>query len=101
VREIKRESRKSELYVPGFHDRSAAGSRWLMWAYTDLTRQRGFEYFIVVYPPEGSDKLIIGFPKSETEKIEKTLGPEFAGDSLFPKRPTSIEPLMRMCGMSR
>lgn len=58
VTETKRTPRTSVLNVPGFHECSAAGSRWLMCAFTDLAIRRGFDYWAVVYPePPGQEEL--------------------------------------------
>jgi hypothetical protein len=102
VTETKRESNKSFLSVPGFHKRSAAGSRWLMCAYTNLAIKRGFNYWSVIYPEEGSETLIVGFPKSQNENIVKTLGSEFSGKNVVPEKPASVEVLAKtLCGMRR
>lgn len=101
VTEVKREPKKSFLIVPGFNDRSAAGSRWLMCAYTDLAIKRGFNYWIAIYPDASSDAVLIGFPESETENITKTLGPEFVADKVMPDMPASVDVMARFCGMRR
>ncbi|MFZ5775158.1 MAG: hypothetical protein ACOY3Z_06725 [Thermodesulfobacteriota bacterium] len=99
VTETSREPNKSFLSVPGFHKRSATGSRWLMCAYTDLAIKRGFKYWSVIYPEEGSDILIVGFPKSQEENISQTLGSEFAGKNVVPEKPASVDVLVRtLCG---
>ena len=85
VTEIKREPRKSFLVVPGFSHRSAAGSRWLMCAYTALAMRRGFSYWSVVYPEGSSETLVVGFPETPTEDISKTLGSEFSGPLVTPE----------------
>lgn len=100
VTEIKREARKSVLLVPGFHQRSAAGSRWLMCAYTDLAIRRGFKYWLVVYPAETSETVVVGFPTSDTEDVGKTLGREFVGERVLPRAPASVDVMAtRVCGV--
>jgi hypothetical protein len=102
VTETRREPNKSLLSVPGFHKRSAAGSRWLMCAYTDLAIKRGFKYWSVIYPEEGSEILIVGFPKSQDENISKTIGSEFSGKNVVPEKPAAVDVLARtLCGMRR
>ena len=61
VTETKREPNKSFISVPGFHNRTAPGARWLMCAYTDLAIKRGFLNWVVVYPPESSEVLVVAF----------------------------------------
>lgn len=100
VTETKREPNKSFLSVPGFHKRSAAASRWLMCAYTDLAIKRGFKYWSVIYPEEGNENLIVGFPRSQNENIGKTIGSEFSGKRVVPEKPASVEILAtKLCGM--
>jgi hypothetical protein len=102
VTETKREPSKSFLSIPGFHKRSAAGSRWLMCAYTDLAIQRGFKYWIVIYPEEPNETLIVGFPQSANEDITKTLGSEFSAGKVMPDTPASVDIMAtRLCGMRR
>ena len=100
VTETKRAARTSVLHVPGFQKRSAAGSRWLMCVYTDLTIQRGFKFWMVVYPEQPGEDLLVGFPQSEDEKCSETLGKEFASRLVFPKTPAPVETFMAMCGMN-
>ena len=52
------------LTVPGFHERTAPASRWLMCAYTELAIQRGFNFWSALMPPEGSEVLILGLSNS-------------------------------------
>lgn len=99
AKEIKREKSKSILRVPGFHDRSAAASRWLMCAYTDLAIKRGFKYWIVVYPDMGSEDIIVAFPDSLNDKLVDKFGPEFSSDNTVPEIPASVEKMARFCGM--
>lgn len=103
VTEVKRESNKSFLVVPGFHKRSAAASRWLMCVYTDLAMRHGFKYWSVVYPEEANETLVLGFPQSEVEDFATTLGNEFTGERLIPQgRASSVDVMAtRLCGMQR
>lgn len=99
VTEVKREPLKSHLLVPGFHRRSAPGSRWLMCVYTDLAIKRGFKYWSVVYPEEASETLVVGFFQAETDDIAKTLGNDYVASRVMPDKPASVEVFARFCGM--
>jgi len=65
VTEVERKPKASVLEIPGFHDRSAPASRWMMCAYTDLAVKRGFSYWASVYPKLGNNQVILVFPSSE------------------------------------
>lgn len=96
ISEIKREPRISILKIPGFHERSAGASRWMMCAYTDLAVKRGFKFWAALYPDNSSDEVQLGFPDSANEELAKTLGPKFAGDSVVI---SAVATFSRMCGM--
>ncbi len=66
VTEIKRGTRTSLLSIPSFHERSAAASRWMMCAYTDLAVKRGFEYWASIYPDSGNEEVLLLFPETES-----------------------------------
>ena len=89
--EVKREPSKSLLSVPGFHRRTAAGSRWLMCMYNDLAFNRGFRYWTVIYPNEPAETIPIAFYQSESEDVAKILGREFVASRVFPEKPTSVD----------
>ena len=99
VTETRREERTSTLNVPGFHKRSAPGSRWLMSAYTDLAIKRGFKYWAVVYPEPPDENIVVGFPNSTTENLVQTLGKTFESKSLLPTM--AVEKFAVFCGMRR
>lgn len=102
VTETKREPFKSFLSVPGFHKRPAAGSRWLMCAYTDLAIKRGFTHWTAVYPDESSDIIVVGFFQSENADVPGTLGSDFVASRAMPPKPASAEVMAtRLCGMRR
>lgn len=98
VTEVKREPHKSYLSVPGFHDRTAAGARWLMCAYTDLAVKRGFSHWVVVYPAGKEEILVVGFSNSPDTSLKEVLGDDFTehvlGKSLLP-----VEKVFPMYGM--
>jgi hypothetical protein len=96
VTEIKREPRISTLKIPGFHDRSAAASRWMMCAYTDLAIKRGFKFWAALYPKNASEEIKLGFPNSVNEDLTKTLGPKFSKDSVVVSPVATFAPLCRM-----
>jgi hypothetical protein len=101
VTEIKRERRISVLNIPGFHDRSAAASRWMMCVYTDIAIKRGFDYFVVLYPEPPDENLLIGFSSSEAENIVQVLGAPFRGELIFPETPASVDMFAGFCGIER
>lgn len=101
VTETKREPGKSFISVPGFHNRTAPGARWLMCAYTDLALKRGFSHWAVVYPPADSDELVVGFSNSDGASVREVLGSDYNQERIVGDRFMPIEIMMRMCGMRR
>ena len=99
--EVKREPAKSYVAVPGFHTRTAAGSRWLMCAYTDIALKRGFTYWSVVYPEAGKDLIVIAFANTPTAQPEELLGPDFAADRILGKDMSPPAQFMGFCGMRK
>ncbi len=93
--ETKRTNRTSVLAVPGFQSRSAPEARWLMCAYTDLAKSRGFEYWAVVYPEPPGENVLVGFPKSGDEQCTETIGPEFGTKFALPT--VSVERMISAC----
>jgi TPR repeat protein len=83
ITEIKREQRISTLKIPGFRNRSAGASRWMMCAYTDLAIKRGFKYWAALYPRDSSDIIQLGFLNSKDEEIKTVLGSQFTGDGVI------------------
>jgi hypothetical protein len=77
VTETDRLPNKSYLNVPGFHERTAVGSRSLMCFYTALAIEREFAYWAVVYPAEGSNRVVVAFSNSPTDSPEKLLGSDY------------------------
>lgn len=99
VTEIKRELNKSLLSVPGIHKRTAPGARWLMCAYTDLAVKRGFSHWVVVYPPENNDVLVIGLSNSPNASPKELLGDDFSKERMLGETLMPVEKLFPMCGM--
>lgn len=101
VTEIRREPNKSFLSVPGFHNRTAPGARWLMCAYTDLALKRGFSHWAVVYPPAGSEVLVVGFSNVAGAPVQEVLGPDYDKERIVGETFLPVENLFAMCGMRR
>jgi len=101
VTETKREANKSYLSVPGFNDRTAPGSRWLMCAYTDLVVKRGFSYWTVVYPSANSDVLVVGLTNSTIVTVQGLLGKDYNSELALGDGLMSVEHFFPMCGMDR
>ena len=101
VTETKREPSKSFLSVPGFHKRTAPGSRWLMCVYTDLAVRRGFSHWIVVYPPENSEVLAVGFSNLPNTSVKELLGEDFNKERTLGESVVPVERFFPMCGMRR
>ena len=98
VKEVKREPNKSYLSVPGFHQRSAPASRWLMCAYTDLAVKRGFTHWFVAYPPENSEILIVGLTNSPNASAIEVLGQDYRSDQTLGNKPMPVDKMFQMCG---
>jgi hypothetical protein len=101
VTETKREPNKSFLSVPGFHNRTAPGARWLMCAYTDLAVKRGFSHWVVVYPPENNEVLVLGLSNSPGASVKELLGNDFSKERVLGETVMPVEKLFPMCGMPR
>ena len=101
VNEIKRENTKSSLSVPGFHNRTAPGARWLMCVYTDLAIKREFRYWTVMYPVEGNEVLVVGFSNSPTTSPKEVLGSEFDKERVIGEDMMPVEKFVAFCGIRR
>ena len=98
VTEIKREETNSQLSVSGFHNRTAPGSRWLMCVYTELAIMRGFKYWSVMYPAEGSETLIVGFSNSATTSPKDVIGPQYVKERILGDPMSPVEAYVAFCG---
>lgn len=96
VLEVDRTPTSSTLKIPGFHDRSAAASRWLMCAYTDLAVKRGFLYWNAFYPELDGDELLLVFPASESPEDPAYEGMEINLDDFFV---SSVARFAPFCGI--
>lgn len=83
--------------IPGFENRSAPESRWMMCVYTNLAMLYQQPYWTAVYPQAGSDTVLIGFPASDAPDSLQALGPEFLGPKAL-KNIMSVETMKRFCG---
>ena len=102
VTEVNRDPFRSYLSVPGFHQRTAPGTRWLMCVYTDLAIQRGFSHWSVVYPAQGSDILVVGFAISDATPLAEVLGTKnYAPERTLADKPVPVEKFLIPCGMKR
>jgi|GEM_PF-2813567 len=101
VTETSREESRSLLSVPGFHSRTAPAARWLMCAYTDLALKRGFSHWAVLYPPEGSEVVSVGFSNSPATSPREVVGPEYAEERMLGKGMTPTEKFMVFCGLRK
>jgi hypothetical protein len=101
VTEVKREAQKSYLRVPGFHNRTAPGARWLMCAYTDLAVKRGFSHWSVMYPEEDKDILVVAFSNSASTAPKELFGADFNGARVVGNGMKPVTQLLAFCGMKQ
>ena len=101
VTESARYPAKSYLEVPGFHERSAPGARWLMCAYTALAAQRGFTHWSVVYPAQGSSRVVVGFSNSLETAPSELLGEDYAKSRLLGEGMMPVQRLVSFCGIKQ
>lgn len=96
VTEISRDERTSLLRIKGFHGRTAYGSRWLMCAYTALAQQRTFTSWAAYYPDPPDEDLLLIFPESESDNLEKLAGRKLDNARLLP--PAPVKNMLVLCG---
>ncbi|WP_157979349.1 hypothetical protein [Rhodoferax ferrireducens] len=99
VTEVKREPQKSYLQVPGFHNRTAPGARWLMCAYTDLAVKRGFTHWSVMSPEDDKDILVLAFSNSASTAPEVLFGSDFNKERVVGQGMMPVTKLLAFCGM--
>ena len=92
---------KSYLQVPGFHERTAAGARWLMCAYTALAVERGFSHWFVLYPPQYSTRLVVGLTNEADASPEQVLGSDFSKERLVGGKAMPVERMTAFCNAKR
>jgi len=66
VKEVTRNNNSSILKVVKFQDRSAAASRWMMCAYSEIAQKRGFSFWAALYDDNSGDEVIVVFPSSKS-----------------------------------
>jgi hypothetical protein len=101
VTETQRLPGKSYLQVPGFHERTAAGARWLMCACTALALQRGYSHWFVVYPPAGSEQLVVGLAQSDAADAREVLGSDYVRERLVRESAMPVALMAGFCGLKR
>lgn len=99
--EIQRLPNRSHLQVPGFHERTAPGARWLMCAYTALAVERGFSHWFVVYPPQDSIRLVVGLTNDANASPEQVLGSDFSKERLVGDKAMPVARMAAFCGIKR
>jgi len=101
VSETDRLPTKSYLSVPGFHDRTAPGARWLMCAYTALAVQREFSYWYVAYPAANSNRVVVAFSNSANSSPAELLGPDYEKELAIGEGMMPVERMSTFCGIKR
>lgn len=101
VTETERLPTKSYLDVPGFHERTAPGARWLMCAYTALAIERRFSHWFVVYPQAGSNRLVVGLANSGAAAASEVLGGDYVKDRTIGEQAMPVEKMAGFCGIRR
>ncbi len=99
VTETERWPTKSYLNVPGFHQRTAPGSRSLMCFYTALAIEREFSYWFVVYPAEGSNRVVLAFSNSALASPEDLLGSDYVKALALGKDMMPVDKMSALCGI--
>ena len=101
VAETERAPTKSYLSVPGFHERTAPGARWLMCAYTALAVERGFSYWYVVYPAPTSSRVVVGLSNLANASPAEVLGPDYVKEHAVGEGMMPVERMATFCGIKR
>ena len=99
--ETERHPTKSYLAVDGFHERTAPGSRWLMCAYAALAMQRGFSNYFVVYPAQGSIRVVVAAANSPDASPSALLGLDFAKENALGDAMMPVQKMAAFCGFKR
>ena len=95
AKELSYTDKISVLNIPGFNNRSAEASRWMMCVYTNIALMRHQKYWIAAYPTDASDNVSIGFPESENPEDSGKLGKEFIGDHALKIMP--VDKMLMFC----
>jgi hypothetical protein len=97
VKEVARKSNSSELLIANFQNRSAAASRWMMCAYTEIAIKRGFSFWAALYDDHSGDKVVVVFPSSES--LDDPAFNEVNVGSFNPKA-MPVKVFKKFCGLS-
>lgn len=97
VKEVSRKNNSSVLNIANFQDRSAAASRWMMCAYTEIAIKRGFNYWAALYNESSGDEVIVVFPSSDSLD-----DPAFKEVNVgnFSSEAMPVEVFKKFCGLS-
>ena len=96
VIEVKRAEGFSVLEIPGFQDRTASASRWMMCMYTELAVLRNKEMWASIYTDNSGDDVTIVFPQSTSLN-----DPAFDNVDLLGTEPqiVPVELFKKFCGL--
>jgi hypothetical protein len=92
-----RNDNSSVLTIPNFQKRSAAASRWMMCAYTEIAQKRGFKFWAALYDDHSGDEIIVVFPSSQS--LDDPAFNEVNVGSFNPKI-MPVQVFKKSCGLS-
>jgi hypothetical protein len=92
-----RNDNSSVLIIPNFQKRSAAASRWMMCAYTEIAQKRGFKFWAALYDDHSGDEIIVVFPSSQS--LDDPAFNEVNVGSFNPKT-MPVQVFKKSCGLS-
>jgi hypothetical protein len=97
VTETDRSEGYSVLEIPGFQDRTASASRWMMCMYTELAVLRNKEWWASIYTDNTGDIVTIVFPQSNSLD-----DPAFDDVDLLGTSPqiVPLKALKKFCGLN-
>ncbi|WP_215395509.1 hypothetical protein [Rheinheimera oceanensis] len=97
VTEVARENGYSTLNIPGFQQRSAPASRWMMCVYTELAIERKSTLWAAIYNDNTGDTVTVVFPQSDSLD-----DPAFANVDALGAAPQimSVINFIKFCGLN-
>ena len=97
VTEVARENGYSTLNIPGFQQRSAPASRWMMCVYTELAIERKSTLWAAIYNDNTGDTVTVVFPQSDSLD-----DPAFANVDALGTAPQimSVINFIKFCGLN-
>lgn len=97
VTEVARENGYSTLNIPGFQQRSAPASRWMMCVYTELAIERKSTLWAAIYNDNTGDMVTVVFPQSDSLD-----DPAFANVDALGAAPQimSVINFIKFCGLN-